>query len=112
MQKFEYRSPRFAVDLPVELAVEQSTLPGRCKDISSEGMRLELSCPLPPDACGTVFLSYRDRALQLSVRVAHTGTTHDGVEFVYKSDHEREAVARLIASLSTTTGRPRLALVN
>ena len=112
MQKFEYRSPRFAVDLPVELAVEQSTLPGRCKDISNEGMRLELSCPLPPDACGTVFLSYRDRALQLNIRVAHTGTTHDGVEFVYNSDHEREAVARLIASLSVTAGRPRLALVN
>jgi hypothetical protein len=111
MQKFEYRSPRFAVDLPIQFAVEKSTLPGRCKDISHEGMRLELRHPLPADACGTVFLTFGDRPLELSVRVAHTGTTHDGVEFVYKSDHERAAVARLIASLATTA-RPRLVLVN
>ena len=111
MQKFEYRSPRFSVDLPVQLAVEQSTLPGRCRDISKDGMRLELRHPLPADACGTVFLTFGDRPLELSVRVAHTGTTHDGVEFVYKSDHERAAVARLIASLATTA-RPRLVLVN
>jgi hypothetical protein len=31
---------------------------------------------------------------------------------MYKSDLEREAVARLIASLSATIRRPRLALVN
>lgn len=112
MQKFEYRSPRFAVDLPVKLAVEQSTLPGRCRDISQEGMRLELSQPLPPDACGTVFLSYRDQPLELSVRVAHTGSAHDGVEFIYKSQLEREAVARLVASFAASAGLPRLVLVN
>lgn len=113
MQKFEYRSPRFAVDLPVQFAGEQSTLPGRCRDISRDGMRLELREPLPPDACGTVHLSYGDCPFELSVRVAHTGATHDGVEFVYKSEHEREAVARLVAALATAASRPRrLALVN
>jgi hypothetical protein len=112
MQKFEYRSPRFTVDLPIQFTFEQSTLPGRCRDISNEGMRLELRQPLPADARGTVFLSCGDRPLQLSVRVAHTGVAHDGVEFVYQSDHERGAVARLVASLAVAAGRPRLVLVN
>ena len=42
MQKFDYRYPRFAVDLPVRFTTQGSTLTGRCKDISHEGMRLEL----------------------------------------------------------------------
>ena len=105
MQKFEYRSPRFAVDLPIQFAVEQSTLAGRCKDISADGMRLELRDPLPPDACGTVFLSYRDRPFELSVRVTHTGATHDGVEFIYKSHQQRDAVAQLIASLAASANQ-------
>ena len=112
MQKFEYRSPRFAVDLPVQFAMEQSTLPGRCRDISRDGMRLELRHPLPPNASGTVRLSFGDCPFELRVRVAHTVATHDGVEFIYKSQHEREAVARLVAALAASALRPRLALVN
>jgi hypothetical protein len=112
MQKFEYRSPRFAVDLPVQFAMEQSTLPGRCRDISKDGMRLEFRHPLPPNACGTVLLSFGDCPLELSVRVAHTGATHEGVEFVYRSQYEREAVARLVAALAAPAIRPRLALVS
>jgi hypothetical protein len=112
MQKFQYRSPRFTVDLPARLAVEQSTIAARCKDISKEGMRLELSQPLPAHACGTVVLSHRDGPLELSVRVAHTESTHDGLEFIYKSDYERESVAKLVASLATVSARPRLILMN
>ena len=73
-----------------------------------EGLRLELSQPLPPDACGTVVLSFQDHALPFSVRVAHTG----GMEFIYRTDRERDAVARLIASLAASATRPRLMLVN
>ncbi len=68
--------------------------------------------PLPADAYGTVFLSYGDRPIELSVRVTHAGATHDGVEFVYKSDRERDAIAHLVASLAASAGRPRLVLVN
>jgi PilZ domain len=112
MQKFEYRSPRIAVDLPVQLTVEQSTLSGRCRNISKEGMRLEFRHPLPPDAQGTVILSCHANPLQLSVRVAYSGKSHGGVEFVYNSDVERDAVARLIASLAASANRPRLALLH
>ena len=111
MQKFDYRSPRFAVDFPVQFTIKQSTLPGRCKDISKDGMRLELRHPTPPDAFGTVLLSYRDWPLEFSVRVAHTGATHNGVEFSYKTHQERDAVAHLIASLAISASRSRLKLL-
>jgi hypothetical protein len=112
MQKFEYRSPRFAVDLPIQFTVEQSTLPGRCRNISKEGMRLELCRPLPAEARGTILLSCQDSPLELSVRVAYSGKTCEGVEFIYRSDSERDAVARLVASLAGSKGRPRLVLLN
>jgi hypothetical protein len=112
MQKFEFRSPRFAVDLPVQFTVAQSILPGRCRNISSEGMRLELRQSLPLGACGTVLLSCQGRPLELNVRVAYSEKTHDGVEFLYRSESERNAVVRLVALLSGSTNRPRLVLLN
>jgi hypothetical protein len=105
MQKFDYRSPRFTVDLPVQFTVQHSTLSGRCSDISTEGMRLELRQPLPPNASGTVSMSYRDRTVELEVRVAHAGATHGGMKFVYKSECERSAVAHFIASVASTQSR-------
>jgi len=108
MQRFEYRSPRFAVDLPVQLAVEESILAGRCKNISEEGMKLELSRPLPLNARGTVMLICQDRPLELNIRVAYSGKTHDGVEFLYNSDSERIAVAHFVASLAGSAARPSL----
>ena len=111
MQKFEYRSPRFAVDLPVRVTFENSTVPGRCRNISKEGMRLELREPLPPDTRGTVLLDCHDTRLELSVLVTYSGKAHEGVEFIYNSDSEREAVARLVASLASPANRPRLVLL-
>ena len=112
MQRFDYRSPRIPVDLPVRLTAENSTRIGRCRDISNEGMRLELRQPLPPDACGTVSMTFRNETLELNVRVAHAGATQHGMKFIYTSDSERNAVARLVASLATPQRQPRLALVN
>jgi hypothetical protein len=112
MQKFEYRTPRFSVDLPVRFTVEDTTLIGRCTEISQDGMRLELRHPLPADACGVVRMSYQEWNLELNVRVAHVGATHGGLEFIYESDRERIAVARLIASLAAAQNRPGPMLVN
>jgi hypothetical protein len=106
MHKFQYRAPRFAVDLPVRFNIQNSTLTGRCREISKEGMRLELRHPLPSDACGTVFLSYQDRVIELGARVAYTGATHGGLVFLYESERERSAVAQLVGSLANTQSRP------
>jgi len=73
MQKFDYRSPRYPVDLPVEFNAEHLTLKGRCRDISKEGMKLEFEAPLPPNARGVVTVIYQDRTIQFNVlRVSET----------------------------------------
>ncbi len=101
MHKFDYRSPRFAVDLPIEFTVQTTTLLARCIEISNEGMKLELYEPCPLHARGIVSIRHRDGLLELEARVAHVGDTHGGMVFIYKSDRERNAVAQLIAALST-----------
>jgi hypothetical protein len=111
MQRFDYRSPRYPVDLPVRLTAENSTRLGRCKDISREGMKMELQQPLPPDACGTVSMTFQDQTLELKVQVAHAGATQDGMKFIYSSDTQRNAVARLLASLTISRDRRRPILV-
>jgi hypothetical protein len=111
MQKFEYRSPRFTVDLPVLFASDHTTVPGRCTDISREGMRLEMQELLPKDSEGTILIQYQNSALKLLVRVTHSSEDHEGVEFVYRSDRERRAVAHLAASVLSGTGGPRLMLL-
>lgn len=111
MQKFTYRAPRYAVDLPIELTTETSTLRGRCKEISKDGMRVELGEPLPPDFNGTASLSYQGIALRLRVSVAHTSAERDGVKFVFESQKERAEVARLVAVLAARTQTPGPRLV-
>ena len=100
MQKFGYRLPRFAVDLPVEYTIDKSSRTGRCIEISKEGITLlDSGQPLPPDSSGTVTITHQGRPLELSMRVVHPG----GMEFLYKSEEERRAVDHLIASLSTSS---------
>jgi hypothetical protein len=103
MQKFDYRCPRFSVDLPARLTTQEGTLTGRCKDISHEGMRLELPEPPPSGARGTVMVSYQGRTLELGVRVAHAG--NGGLEFLYESDAERKAVEQLVAFAASSRSR-------
>jgi hypothetical protein len=104
MQKFEYRSPRFPVDLPVRLTVQNATVTGRCREISKEGMKLELAKPMAAGSRGTVSMSYQDQTLEVSVRVAHAGNMH-GLKFLYESDKERLAVARLVSALAAPQNR-------
>jgi hypothetical protein len=100
VHKFDYRSPRFPVDLPIQFTVQTLTLGARCIEISNEGMKLELQEPFPPNARGTVSICHQDGLLELDARVAHAGETHGGMVFLYKSVRERAAVADLIAGLS------------
>jgi hypothetical protein len=111
MQKFEYRTPRYAVDLPVLLSLQNSSVPGRCKEISKEGMKVLLQQPVAPETCGTVSLSYLDLSLELRVSVAHAGPNYDGLKFLFESDKDRIAVERLVALLSGSTGPPGPVLV-
>jgi hypothetical protein len=106
MRKFDYRAPRFAVDLPVRLTLEESTQFGRCTEISTEGMKLELGEAPSVNAAGAVHVTFQNVSLDLPVRVAHCGTGCDGVQFVYGADEERDEVIRFIALLAAAPRRP------
>ena len=106
MRKFDYRSPRFPVDLHVRLTLEESTQFGCCREISTEGMILEVREPLAVDAAGAVHISFQNVSLDLPVRVVRSGEGCDGVQFVYGSDEERDEVIRFIALLAAAPRRP------
>jgi hypothetical protein len=111
MQKFEYRTPRYIVDLPVLFRLQNTSLPGRCREISKEGMKIELQHPVAAETCGTVSLSYKDLALNLRVCVTHTEAESKGLKFLFESEKDRGAVERLVALLSGSTGPPGPVLV-
>ncbi len=105
MRKFDYRAPRFPIDLPVRLTLADSTQICRCTEISTEGMRLEVSEPLPLDAGGAVQMIFQNASFDLPVRVARCGTGCDGVAFVYSSDEERDEVIHFIALVAAAPPR-------
>ena len=100
MHKFSYRAPRFRADLAVHLKLHNLSLKARCNEISMEGMRVETAEPLPNDALGTVSFVGCDPRQELSVRVAHSSSMGEGLEFIYGSERERAAVMQLIANLN------------
>ena len=111
MHKFSYRSPRYVADFPVELIHENLVIEGRCTEISTDGMQLELRRPLPPDFRGQACLTWHDVQIEVQVRLAHTGSRQDALRFVFDSEKERVAVADLVARLADPADRPGLVLV-
>jgi hypothetical protein len=106
MRKFDYRVPRFPVNLPVRLTLEEETLVGRCREISTDGMKLELAESLKVDAAGAVHVTFRDVSLDLPIRVIRCGEGCDGVQFVYGSDEEKDEVIQFIALLADASHHP------
>jgi hypothetical protein len=104
MRKFNYRVPRFSVDLSVLLTFGESSQVARCLEISVEGMKLEAGQPLTPDSRGTVHLSYLGIAVELAIRVAHSGSSFDGVMFVYETEEQRDKVSQLVSLLTRPAG--------
>lgn len=111
MQKFTYRTPRFPVDLPVRLAVDGTTVHARCREISREGMQIEVRQPLPSNYRGTVSLTWEHLALEIPIELAHSGSSDQGVKFVFTSDKLRADVAHLVSMLSANRGPSGLTLV-
>jgi len=105
MQKFEYRTPRYQVDLPVVLLVAEARIAGRCRELSKEGMTVEFREPLSADACGTVSVSYKNLALDLAVCVTHSGGAGDGLKFLFESEQDKSGVERLVALVADSKGQ-------
>jgi PilZ domain len=100
MRKFHYRAPRFPINLPIRLRTQHANFAGRCTQISYDGMKVEVGSPLPPDAEAAIFIDYFGASIEVSVRIAQRGEAHHGLEFLYRSDRERRAIAALLAALA------------
>lgn len=100
MRKFDYRAPRFPVDLWVRVTLKGDSWEGRCTEISAEGMRLTSQEPLAVDALGSVQVTYKGITLAVPVRVIHCSSECDGLQFVCNSDEQREDVVRFVDSLT------------
>ena len=112
MRKFDYRAPRFPVDLPVWLTLADTTQAARCKEISTEGMKIELSAPLHDGALGTAELSYESLSLKLPFRVAHAERESGAVEFICETKAQRNAIGGLVACLTSPQPCRSLAIVS
>jgi hypothetical protein len=99
MRKFDYRAPRIPIDLPVTFMQGRSTQLGRCKEISEEGMKIELSEPASLNSLGSAYLTCEGFSLSVAVQVMHMGPDASGVKFLYESRAQRDTVCRLVASL-------------
>jgi PilZ domain len=100
MRKFDYRAPRFPVDLSVRVTLKGETCVGRCTEISAEGMRVTTSEPLSVESVGSVQVTYKSFTLAVPVRVVHCGTDCDGLQFLCESDEQRDDVARFVDLLT------------
>ena len=111
MHRFEYRNPRFSVDLPAQLCIANETLAGCCTDIGIKGMRLDLPSNVVPGCQGIVFLRYQNQTIELKARVARIGPMHCGLELVCDSRAEQSTVVHLLARLETPHSRHQISLV-
>jgi PilZ domain len=104
MQRFRYRGARFPVDVFVDFIVKDTTIAGRCTEISKEGMKLELRQPVARDSSGRISMRFQGRKLEFSVRVVHSDLTNCGVEFL-TSESDQIAVAQLVELLVVPRNR-------
>jgi PilZ domain len=111
MHRFEFRNPRFTVDLPAQFRIANEALAGRCTDIGIQGMRLDLQDNLVPGCEGIVRLHYQNQTVELKARVARIGSMHCGLEFVCDSHAEQSTVVHLLARLTAPHSRHPLSLV-
>jgi hypothetical protein len=104
MQRFGYRNPRYPVDFPVRLTICLSVETVRCRNISVDGMKLQVREPLMPHTRGRVSFEFDEMSFDLCVRVAHCGSSWSGLKFLYESNDQKNAILELIARLSTAAG--------
>ena len=99
MRTFDFRSPRFSVDLPVHVIVGDRVQPARCTEICCGGMRLETAEPMSIDLRAIIQFAYRGVSFDIPARVVHHTGESQGVQFLCDTDLRRENVARLIGLL-------------
>jgi hypothetical protein len=106
MQTFQYRNPRFQVNIPLDVyVVSGSHLRGRCVDISVEGMRAELEQQIPVGTTVRLELSVDGNSVTLAARLAYHEQKRCGLVFQFSSEHERSLMSKLLQAVQKSPGR-------
>ncbi len=100
MRKLQYRAPRVAVDFPVQVTHGDSSQPTRGRDISVDGMKLDLDGASFPFTGGFIQLVDGISTLKIPFEVRTRAVDSVGVAFQNLSSEQSEALSKLIASLS------------
>jgi hypothetical protein len=101
MRKFRFRSPRFPVDIPIQVTRGGATRLGRCVEISADGLKFEGTGPLDPDSSGSIQIDYEGLSLALPFKSVYAGAKFEVVEFVLASQEQKRSVSLLISAISS-----------
>lgn len=114
MRKFDYRAPRFPVDLDIRVTTKDAVHVGRCTEISTEGMRFESIQPLGVDTFGVIEVTSQGTTLEIPARVIHCGNGCEGLQYLCASDEQRDEIVRFVDMLaeSSSPSTPRSATLS
>lgn len=101
MRKFRFRSPRFPVDIPIKVTRGGASRPGRCIEISADGMKFEGADLPDPQSSGSIQIDYEELSLVLPFRSVYTAAKFEVAEFVLKSAEQKRDVNLLISAISS-----------
>lgn len=101
MRSFNYRVPRYSVDLPVQVVRGEESQFARCTEISRDGMRIESDEWLRLGTRAFVQVPHHPQDACLPIRIANAQCDSYGAVFIFESSDQRNLVNSLIASLTT-----------
>ena len=99
MRKLQYRAPRLVVDFPVRVMHGDSSQMTRGRDISMEGMKLDLGGASFPFTGGFIQLVDGVSSLKIPFEVRTRAIDSIGVAFQSLSSEQSRALSKLIAAL-------------
>jgi hypothetical protein len=103
MRRLQYRNPRFAVDIPVQVTHGDSSQLARGRDISMEGMKLDLDVASFPYPGGFIQLRDGTSTLEIPFEVRTRTKNSIGVLFQDLSSEQTAAITKVVTYLSRRT---------
>ena len=105
IREFGFRELRIRTDFPLQLKTDEATprvIEGQCVDISAEGMAVR--CPEPFTVGTRLMILVKfpgiSNVVQLPASVVRAQTGQYGLNFVFSTSREREAVRAVVDSLA------------
>ena len=100
MHTFHYRLPRYSIHFPVEFLVGETTILGRCTDISEAGLRGQFRQPMPVGSAGLLTLNHAPWRIEVGARVAYFSSEQMVLRFVCGSAYERARLRQFMLALA------------